>query len=126
MSACHLAQRRNGHARRTVGVLGPHSCSGAQHPEQLARAPTLSVPPAARGAHEGRARMANQQTRRLLTINVGSSSLKAVLYRLGAAETLEFRASVERIGIPISRLRVADAQGKVLHERSDALPDHAA
>ena len=42
--------------------------------------------------------MANQQTRRLLTINVGSSSLKAVMYRLEAAETLEIRAAVDRIG----------------------------
>jgi acetate kinase len=70
--------------------------------------------------------MASQQTRRLLTINVGSSSLKAVLYRLGAAATVEFRASAERIGAANSCLRVADAQGRVLHQRSDALPDHPA
>jgi acetate kinase len=68
--------------------------------------------------------MANQQTRRLLTINVGSSSLKAVLYRLGATETVELRASADRIGLPNSRLRVADAQGELLHQRSDPLPDH--
>jgi acetate kinase len=68
--------------------------------------------------------MANQQTRRLLTINVGSSSLKAVLYRLGTTETAELRATAERIGSPNSRLRVADAQGTVLHQRSGALPDH--
>jgi len=68
--------------------------------------------------------MGNQQTRRLLTINVGSSSLKAVLYRIGAAETLEFRASAERIGIANSSLRIADAQGKVQHQSTDALPDH--
>ena len=43
--------------------------------------------------------MADLQTKRLLTINVGSSSLKAVLYRLGAAETVELRASAERIPI---------------------------
>ena len=60
--------------------------------------------------------MASQQTRRLLTINVGSSSLKAVLYRLGPAETVEVRATAERIGMPNSRLRVADAQGEVLHQ----------
>jgi len=70
--------------------------------------------------------MADQQTRRLLTINVGSSSLKAVLYRLGAAETVELRASVERIGMPNGRLRVADAHGGLLHQRSDPLPDHPA
>jgi acetate kinase len=69
--------------------------------------------------------MAGQQMR-LLTINVGSSSLKAVLYRLGPAETVEVRAAAERIGMPESSLRVADAQGTDLLHRSDALPDHAA
>jgi acetate kinase len=68
--------------------------------------------------------MADQQTRRLLTVNVGSSSLKAVLYRLGAAETVELRASAQRIGLPNSHLRVADAHGGLLHQRSDPLPDH--
>jgi acetate kinase len=68
--------------------------------------------------------MAGQQTR-LLTINVGSSSLKAVLYRLGPAETAEVRAAAERIGMLNSCLRVADAQGAALLHRSDALPDHA-
>ena len=67
-----------------------------------------------------------QRTPRLLTINVGSSSLKAVLYRLGPAETVEVRASAERIGTPPSSLRIADAQGTELLSRSDALPDHAA
>ena len=43
--------------------------------------------------------MASRLTR-LLTINVGSSSLKAVLYRLAPAETVEVRAAAERIGIP--------------------------
>jgi acetate kinase len=70
--------------------------------------------------------MANQQTRRLLTINVGSSSLKAVMYRLEAAETLEIRAAVDRIGSANSCLRVSDARGTVLLDDSDALPDHAA
>ena len=70
--------------------------------------------------------MASQQTRRLLTINVGSSSLKAVEYRLGATEAVELRATAERIGRPDSRLRIADAQGGVLHERSEPLPDHPA
>jgi acetate kinase len=68
--------------------------------------------------------MAGRQAKRLLTINVGSSSLKAVLYRLERTETAEVRAAAERIGNTISRLRVADAQGTVLLDRSDALPDH--
>jgi acetate kinase len=68
--------------------------------------------------------MASQQTTRLLTINVGSSSLKAVLYRLDPAETMEVRVAAERIGIPNSRLRLTDAQGTVLLQRADPLPDH--
>src|SRR5262249_19867465 len=67
-----------------------------------------------------------QQTRRLLTVNVGSSSLKAVLYRLGTTETVEARAAAERIGLPTSHLQVADAQGRALYERSGDLSDHPA
>jgi len=72
--------------------------------------------------------MASERTTRLLTINVGSSSLKAALYRLGpaGAEAVEVRAAVERIGIPDSYLRVADARGTTLLDRSVALPDHTA
>jgi acetate kinase len=60
----------------------------------------------------------------LLTINVGSSSLKAVLYRVGGSEDVEVRASAERIGIANSRLRLTDAAGVRLLERTDPLPDH--
>jgi acetate kinase len=70
--------------------------------------------------------MADQQSKHLLTLNVGSSSLRAVLYRLGPPEKVEVRASAERIGISNSSLRVTDAQGSELCRRSDALPDHAA
>ena len=63
---------------------------------------------------------------RLLTINVGSSSLKAVLYRLGPEEVVEVRASAERIGIVNSRLRVVDARDAILVEQSEDLADHAA
>lgn len=64
--------------------------------------------------------------RRLLTINVGSSSLKSVLYRLQPGETVEVRAAVERIGAANSSLRIADAQGDELLDRSATLRDHAA
>src|SRR4051794_15641023 len=74
---------------------------------------------------EGQRSMASQQATRLLTINVGSSSLKAVLYRLDAGESVEVRVAAERIGIPNSRLRLTDAQGTVLDQRADPLPDHA-
>jgi acetate kinase len=68
--------------------------------------------------------MAIQPTRRLLTINVGSSSLKAALYRLGPGEAVEIRAAVERIGISDSHFRIADAQGTDLLDRTDSFPDH--
>src|SRR5689334_7835962 len=69
--------------------------------------------------------MTSQQELRLLTINVGSSSLKAVLFRLGLSETVEIRATAERIGHPNSRLRVADAQGNDLLQRAEPLVDHS-
>jgi acetate kinase len=64
---------------------------------------------------------------RLLTINTGSSSLKAALYRLreGEKETLELRAEASRIGDRGGGLRLADARGETLDERQDGLPDHA-
>src|SRR5215203_2314123 len=66
--------------------------------------------------------------RRLLTINTGSSSLKAALYRLreGAPETPEFRAEASRIGGRGGGLRLADARGETLDERRGDLPDHIA
>jgi acetate kinase len=64
---------------------------------------------------------------RLLTINTGSSSLKAALYRMseGATETLELRAEASRIGDRGGDLRLADARSETLDERQDGLPDHA-
>jgi acetate kinase len=66
--------------------------------------------------------------RRLLTINTGSSSLKAALYRLqeDATETPELRAEASRIGGRGGGLRLADARGETVDERQDDLPDHAA
>jgi acetate kinase len=66
--------------------------------------------------------------RRLLTINTGSSSLKAALYPLqeDVAETPELRAEASRIGGRGGGLRLADARGETLDERQDDLSDHAA
>src|ERR671929_1626927 len=66
--------------------------------------------------------------RRLLTINTGSSSLKAAVYRLreGATETPELRAEASRIGGQGGGMRLADGRGETLEERRDDLPDHAA
>src|ERR671912_351699 len=65
---------------------------------------------------------------RLLTINTGSSSLKAVLYRLweNTTETPEIRAEASRIGGRGGGLRLADARGETLDEVRDDLPDHSA
>src|SRR5215213_8691359 len=66
--------------------------------------------------------------RRLLTINTGSSSLKAALYRLreDTTETPELRAEASRIGSRGGGMRLADDRGETLDERRDDLPDHAA
>src|ERR671914_712999 len=65
---------------------------------------------------------------RLLTINTGSSSLKAALYRLreDTTETPELRAEASRIGGQGGGMRLADDRGEILDERRDDLPDHSA
>jgi acetate kinase len=66
--------------------------------------------------------------RRLLTINTGSSSLKAAVYSLreDTTETPELRAEASRIGDRGGGLRLADARGETLDERQDDLPNHTA
>jgi acetate kinase len=66
--------------------------------------------------------------RRLLTINTGSSSLKAALYRLreDTTETPEIRAKASRIGGRGGSLRLADARGETLDERREDLPNNSA
>jgi len=63
---------------------------------------------------------------RLLTVNTGSSSLKAALYEMGPAETLGLTAHAERIGSPGGRLRILDAQGAALLDEARDQPDHEA
>jgi acetate kinase len=62
----------------------------------------------------------------ILTINTGSSSLKAALYRLDGGEETVLAVSVERVGKSSSRLRIADASGSNVLDRTEDLPDHAA
>jgi acetate kinase len=64
----------------------------------------------------------------LLTINTGSSSLKAALYRMqgDGKETLELRAEASRIGDRGGGMRLADVRDETLDEHQDDLPDHAA
>ncbi|MBA3944652.1 MAG: acetate/propionate family kinase [Herpetosiphonaceae bacterium] len=66
------------------------------------------------------------QTIRVLTINTGSSSLKAAVYEVAAAETLAVAVEVERIGQAGSRLHAADANGRPLHDQQLDLATHAA
>src|ERR1051326_6652962 len=69
--------------------------------------------------------MTDQHTRQILTINTGSSSIKAALYDLDGAERLTIAAQVERIGLSGSHIRTADAEGKTLLDEERDLPDHA-
>jgi acetate kinase len=61
-----------------------------------------------------------------LTINTGSSSLKAALYGLDRTERRELAVDFERIGRSDSHLRITDAHGTVLLEDRGELPDHEA
>lgn len=62
----------------------------------------------------------------VLTINGGSSSLKAGLYRIGGGEHREIAMGAERIGASGSRLTITDDRGTTLLDRRDDLPDHVA
>jgi acetate kinase len=59
----------------------------------------------------------------VLTVNVGSSSLKSVLFRMGSTAEVVVRAAVEHVGRADSELRVVDAQGTELH-RAPVGADH--
>lgn len=70
--------------------------------------------------------MTQEHTTRLLTINTGSSSLKAALYEMGQAERLDLAAQADRIGQSGCRIRITDAQGKLLLDEQRELKDHEA
>jgi len=70
--------------------------------------------------------MAHPPTRRILTINTGSSSLKAGVYSLGASETLMLAARAERIGHSEGQLQITDTHGAPLLDQHGHLPDHDA
>jgi len=63
---------------------------------------------------------------RVLTVNTGSSSLKAALYLMGQEEKALFSAQAERIGGAGSRFRAVDEDGRILADDQTALPDHGA
>lgn len=68
--------------------------------------------------------MSTMSSPRILTINTGSSSLKAGLYRVDGAARLELAADLERIGRPGSRLRIQDPAGETWLDRPLGLADH--
>jgi len=72
--------------------------------------------------------MARARVDQILTINTGSSSLKAGLFRRQTDGTLApvIAAAIERIGHAGSELRIQDAHGQVLAAWQRDLPDHQA
>ncbi|HEY7031533.1 MAG TPA: acetate/propionate family kinase [Thermomicrobiales bacterium] len=70
--------------------------------------------------------MAADPRPQILTINTGSSSLKAGLYDADSNETLNLNATVERIGQTGARLGVYGVGGVLLADEELELPDHGA
>jgi acetate kinase len=67
------------------------------------------------------------QTARVLTLNIGSSSLKAGLYEISSAPDdpqLVFAAHAERLGDARGHMSVQDAQGQTLFTTEQGLSDH--
>ncbi len=62
----------------------------------------------------------------VLTINTGSSSLKATLYEMGEPMSLRLSVEVSRLGIHDSRMQITDAGGALLLDQRHDLPDHHA
>src|SRR5215471_17178770 len=67
--------------------------------------------------------MVSSSDKLILTINGGSSSLKLALYRVDDCELLA-RGGATRLGLPGGRLRIADAQGRILLDREVGPIDH--
>jgi acetate kinase len=71
--------------------------------------------------------MARGASMRVLTVNTGSSSLKAGLFDIGEhGEKLVLSASAERLGGAGGRMALQDAAGATVREQGDGLPDHGA
>jgi acetate kinase len=64
-------------------------------------------------------------SRRILTVNSGSSSIKFSIYSL-PAEQLEVSGSLSRIGRNNSSFQVKDGRGETIHNEQPAITDHAA
>jgi len=71
--------------------------------------------------------MTGDGTHRILTINIGSSSVKLALYHMGAdLERLTLSGIIDRIGLEGSHFRMKGEDGKVMSKRELNLPDHEA
>jgi acetate kinase len=68
--------------------------------------------------------MAPADRARILTINAGSSSLKAALYAMGRVERSMLSVQVERIGQSGSQMRIVDGDGVTLLDRTADLHNH--
>jgi acetate kinase len=68
--------------------------------------------------------MASADRARILTINAGSSSLKAALYDMDSVERLILAVEVERIGQSGSQMRIIDGDRVTLLDRTADLDDH--
>jgi acetate kinase len=63
---------------------------------------------------------------KLLTINTGSSSLKAAVYDTAALDRPRLAVTIERIGHPDATLQLSAGAGPAQRDEQHALPDHAA
>ncbi|HKM89334.1 MAG TPA: acetate/propionate family kinase [Candidatus Acidoferrales bacterium] len=71
-------------------------------------------------------KMNPQSEKRILTINSGSSSLKAALYAIGDQESLLLGVDLDRVGEPSGRLRVTDGRGQQSVHPPARIPNQAA
>ncbi len=69
---------------------------------------------------------ATSRAQRILTLNAGSSSLKAAVFAARGADEPLAAAQVDRIGTPNARLRTTDGSGALGNDRDLASVDHAA
>lgn len=69
--------------------------------------------------------MNGSASRRILTVNSGSSSMKFALYEMAAKEREMAEGAVERIGLPGGRLWLKDAAGNRIVDRNADFKDHS-
>jgi len=60
----------------------------------------------------------------VLTLNVGSSSLKFAIFTNGERPGRLWSGAIERIGLPGARFRLSDARDKVVQEETGTIDDH--